>query len=262
MFYKKPNVRYVDMAKYIDENPPNGENDVLIYEYLYHLSNMLAHKRHFFSTSDNYDYFALFCANQMLMRLTNPKIKIKSILNYLKNILYYLKVDFEQEHYCQCISEDVMTYDEENLRLKIQKTMDTLHIVEFECCLGDIIKTIKAFLLTIEYKPTDPIWRNIYISCLLSFLSSVTLSNKEKDRIKHLEEIGINKDYLTETLLAENEDVILYHLDSSMYNYIKVLLTRIKHIIALDLCSSYDTYIPSNTNMQLLLEYPLFEEDT
>ena len=96
-------------------------------------------------------------------------ISIYSILhiqsNYLKNVLYYLKVDFEQEHYCQCISEDVMTYDEENLRLKIQKTMDTLHIVEFECCLGDIVKTVKAFLLTIEYKPTDPIWRNIYIRC-------------------------------------------------------------------------------------------------
>ena len=255
MTYSKPYMRYVDMAKYIDDNAYEEDcNHSLIYEYIYHLANMLAHKSKFFKTSDTYDYFSLYCANRFFLKLSMTRDnRIKSCLNYLKKVLYFYKVDFEQENYAQVISENSDDICEESLRDKINKTVDTIHIVEFEASLHNICDTIKGFLKNIEYKQSDPMWHKIYMSCLLSFLSSITLSNKNKERLSHLDDIGMCKDYLLEDLLAEENDIILYHIDSSMYNYIRVLLNRIKHLIALDLCSNCKSYISSSANMKSLL---------
>jgi hypothetical protein len=82
------------------------DEDKLIFEYLYHLIEMLAYKAKFFSRYQYYEDFALYAASDIFIRLKNPKQfeydgngnpklkKIKSILNYIKAVLYAKKVDF------------------------------------------------------------------------------------------------------------------------------------------------------------------------
>jgi hypothetical protein len=68
----------------------------------------------------------------------------------------------------------------------LSDSIDELSMVEFNLCLGDIIKTARAFLSTIPYHTDKAMWNNIYTSVMLTFLNHVTLSNKDITRIKNL----------------------------------------------------------------------------
>ena len=105
MIYQKPkDVTYTQMAMFIDkhaydENSTNELNN-LIFEYIYHLVEMLAYKAKFFNRYSYYDDFAIYVASSVYLRLKNPKQfeydnngnpklkRVKSILNYIKTILY------------------------------------------------------------------------------------------------------------------------------------------------------------------------------
>ena len=74
-YYKKPNnVTYTQMCIWIDANAYKEDcNEELLFEYLYHISRMLAYKRRFFDRADYYDDFAIFMATRIFMRLKNKK---------------------------------------------------------------------------------------------------------------------------------------------------------------------------------------------
>lgn len=125
---------------------------------------MLARKGKFFHKSQYYDDFAAYLATQLYFRITNPKQfdenskmqKIKSILNYMKSIIYARKVMFEQEHYSQVVTpsteEDDVEYDVHySFSDMLSESVDELSRVEFDLCLHSIDKTIKKFLKRIPY---------------------------------------------------------------------------------------------------------------
>lgn len=254
MLYKKPkNVTYTQMAIAIDNMCYSDNcNDELLFEYLYHLSYMLAIKNRYFNSSKLYDDFAAYCATSVFLRLKNKKqyeinpktnqyklTKIKSVLNYLKQTLYFRKVNFEQEHYCQTVSyeedlenEVVPTYTFGNL---LSSMTDKLSRVEFECCLGDVINSFKCYLKQIPYKYKSCEWYNIYLSCLLTFINSITLSFKDKYKLSNLKYRIGDFELLNEYYSKQDNEVILYHLDDTMRDYILILVRTIKHIIAKDL---------------------------
>ena len=118
MTYSNPNIKYTDMCIYIDAHAyEEDRNDDLIFEYLYHITKMLAHKSNYFNKPKYYDDFGIYAAGKLFLRLINPKqfdinpdtglprlTKIKSILNYAKTKIYPLKVEFEQENYYQMLA--------------------------------------------------------------------------------------------------------------------------------------------------------------
>ena len=264
MTYKKPGLRCVDMCIYVDENAYKEDcNESIIYEYLYHIVNSLARKSTFFDSNDKYDNFCLHAATHLFLRLKNkkqfevdelgqPKLnKIKSILNYIKTTLYPMKVDFEQKYYSQVIHEnlDEDVYDDSyTFSDQLERYVDEIHLCEFKLYLNDVVKTSREFLKKIPYYKDRATWNNIYISCLLSFLNSITISNKNLDRINSFKN---NKDDNPETMYKiykeELEDsVILYHLEKDMKDYIEVLVKQLKHIISCDLSSMIQSSLPSN----------------
>ena len=100
MLYEKPkNLKYTDMAIFIDENiykeNLNESTINLIFEYLYHLAYMLSKKKKFFNNAEDYENFSLYFSTSTYLRLTNKKQffklednsykmpKIKSVLNYI-----------------------------------------------------------------------------------------------------------------------------------------------------------------------------------
>lgn len=107
---KIPNVRYVDMCIYVDENIGKPDADVeKIYEYLTMISYMLAVKRKLFNSEEYYDKYAHYIASSVYMRMVvnvPGRPPIKSCLNYIKSIIALRKVDFEKLEYGYTTEKD------------------------------------------------------------------------------------------------------------------------------------------------------------
>ena len=161
IFVKPKDVTYTEMCIWIDHNAYEENcDDELLYQYLYFIAIMLAHKAEYFNKVKDYEDFALYMASQTFYRLRNPKqfqtdgdgnpkmARVKSVLNYMKSTLYPRKVDFQQQYYAQtqiCVEDT--DYDSlYSFSDKLEDTVDALTLVEFESCLHDIVKTIKFFL--------------------------------------------------------------------------------------------------------------------
>lgn len=259
MTYDKPkNVKYTDMCIYIDENVYEPNHDqVLVYQYIYHVVLMLAKQASLFTEHRYYDGFAIFGANRIYRRLTNKKqfeynsdgtpkmTKIKSVLNYAKKILYHLKVDYEQQEYSQALSKDSVDNTDYNYDNIIKSSLSGINLVNFELTMSDVGKTCKKFLQTIPYPVNSAEWLNIYVSVMLTFMNQVTLKNKQLQRIAHLESTCRLRDYHIENFYNTERysEPVLFHLDSSMSNYITVLARQLRHIVGNDLSSILHTDI-------------------
>lgn len=271
MMYTKPKkVRYVDMAIWIDANAYSDScNHEQLFEYLYHLSKMLAFKRAFFQHQQQTEDFAMFCASKFFLRLTderqnevddngNPKLeKIKSILNYMKKTLYPTKVDFERENYIQDyapIQGSSINFSPD-FRCLLDESIDATHIAEFNCYLHDIIRTIRKYLGEIPYVSDKIMWNNIYISCLLSFLSSITLRKKSCYKLEKItNQLSVRPEYIDKLYQREREDcTILYHLNDSMRDYITVLVNGIRRVVAKDLSETLHQPVQTQACMKDLL---------
>ena len=236
-------------------------DDELVYQYLYHLSYMLAVKNRYFNSAKMYDDFAIYTATSVFLRLKNKKqfqpdkngnyklTKIKSVLNYLKKTLYFRKVSFEQEVYSQTLSYEEVTDDilvpTYTFSNRLSTIAERLNRVEFGCYLETIVNVFKDYLKNIPYRYKSPEWYNIYISCLLTFLNNIILSYKDLEKLNNskyrIGDIEMIKDYFNQN----KDEVILYHLNENMKDYILILVRCIKHIIAKDL--SEDLHCEINT---------------
>jgi hypothetical protein len=165
----------------------------------------------------------------------------------MKSILYPCKVDFQQQFYAQTeISlEDTDYYSEYSFEDKLRDSIDELQIKEFELCLNDVVKTCQHFLKKIPYKLGTVEWYNVYTSCMLSLLNSITLSNKTLFRISNfVKNKAYKENFYPDEYSKESEDcVILYHLSEDMRDYITVLVRQLKHEIVKDLSISHRTLI-------------------
>lgn len=249
MLYVKPkNIRYVDMCIYIDnkvkEGNPSEEEINIIFEYLYHLSFMLAHKHKYFNESHYYEDFSIYFATEVLYRLFyNPKLKkvdengnpiltpIKSVLNYMKSILYGRKCAFEHLNYSQKITPNVNIEFDYNSNIN-SKLKDTL-IYNSKIDIDIYLKTISKEIKNIVYKDCNYsnkiILKNIYISCLLSITNSLTFTNTDLNKINSTYSLPESKyKYINKLYKINRENcIVLYNLPESFYNYIKITVRRI-----------------------------------
>lgn len=259
MTFEKPkDTTYIGMCIYIDNHIYEEDCDFnLVYQYLYLLAYMLASSAQMLKYK-YLDSFALFAANKMYFRLTNKKqfelneqgeykvSRVKSIMNYLKSSIYFLKVDFEQSEYYQEISisanEDSLSYNYDNV---ISNTLSGIDLIEFEMTMGDVTKTCEKFLKTLPYDTNSVEWLNIYISTLLTFLNMVTLDNKSAKRIEHLNQTRGIRQYHYENFYEQQnlQKAVLFHLSNSMSDYIIVLARQLKHLVGRDLSDILHTKV-------------------
>ena len=269
MLYKKPkDMKYTDMCIYIDKNAYREglteEEENIIFQYLFHISFMLANGAKLFNNYKTYEDFAVYMATRMYMRLRNPKqyvynedgepklTKIRSILNHAKSILPWAKIEFMQQNYSQILSynadEDDVDYSYDyNMSKLLSDSVDQLVDIDFNSCLGDIISTIRYFMSKIPYS-TDEERLNLYNSCILTFINSITLSDAEYNRFLTINDKAYNHDSSIYRLYDKHKnDVVLYHLDDDMANYIFILVKELKHLIAKDLSVTLHTYVPTSS---------------
>lgn len=258
VYYKKPNdLTYTQMCIYIDENIYKENcDDNLIFEYMYHVAKMLAAKKCFFKDSKLYDEFGIYVASKLLMRYklkdgvaANGKQvqQITSVLNYLKRILYPLKVDFEQENFTENVSDNMKEYYRENLYDSMITSIDSLDRIEFENHLNTISEIIDKYIDKLPYKD-EVLITNIKISCTLSILNSIKFKSDENSKIHYLIQNGKLNDYRLNKIyeLKRKDCIILYHLDEKWHDFILVTVRKLQHQISQDLSRIYRTYVPSD----------------
>lgn len=195
---KKPEIRYVDMAIYIDKHIRDKDrDDDKIIEYLTMLAYMLAIKRRFFNNEEDYDNFSKYIATSVYLRMTSPKIDlpednpkhiepISSCLNYMKKILYgrkcvYSSFEFDGTTFTEYQNQackDYMLQGVNSMNLGIMRC-------EINDYLNSIDKIAKEEVYNGVYGKDKKLCYKIYIACLLTLLKGVTLSNKNKRALEN-----------------------------------------------------------------------------
>lgn len=264
LVYNNPKIRYVDMCKYIDDNIYNNTYDeTKVYDYLCYIIQMLAKQNNLFKSTRDYEDFSIYMASKVFLRLVNKRQfeenssleKIKSVLNYIKRTINFHRYDYCNEfNLNEPFKFDDITSNMDSLKYHISRSVDELNKCEFEVCLQDVIKTMKKFVYNLPMNKSNTELRDIYISCLLTFLNSITLKRVDIQRINSFKrDTSFSVELLTKLYNEESQNIILYHLDSSMKPFITVLVRRIRRLIAIDLSRSTHTYIPEYINIQNLL---------
>lgn len=266
MTYTKPaGVTYTQMAMYIDEHIyQETKDEEKLYTYMYHLAIMLATQGAYYSRAEDYDQFGLYCATKLYLRYTNqkqfefnddgsPKMKrIKSVLNYIKRVIYPYKIDFESEFNIDSKEADVIQLGGFDLGEHMVEQTSLFDTMSYSYTLGEISSIVGSHLKKIPHKQHSAEWMNIYLSCMLTLLSSMTLSNYQTKEFKKLK---LPKYENLERLYTQlrYEEPILFHLDPSMSTYIKVLVTELRHVIAAELSWKGDFYISAEESMKNLI---------
>lgn len=249
MLYTKPKgLKYTDMCIFVDkvvkEGNPTEDEINLVFEYLYHLSFMLAHKHKYFNESHYYEEFAIYFATEILHRLFyNPKLEqvdengdpvlkpIKSVLNYMKSIIYGRKCAFENMSYSQKITAASSDYNyDSNIATKLKDSL--IYNIEsgVDIYLNTFSKEVKHLVQTSSpYKNDKQLLKNIYISCLLSVINSITFTEAELKSIEDTYTLPKSKYKYINRLYKRNREncVVLYNLSESYRDYITVLVRRI-----------------------------------
>lgn len=266
-FQKPKGLKYTDMCIYIDGivargNPTEDEKNK-IFEYLYHLAFMLAHKKKYFNRSYYYEEFAMYFATEVMYRLFfNPRLKelndkgepvlppVKSVLNYMKSVIYGRKVEFEQKFYSQKYSE----FDDANYLYTFNENpYEFLKESHVELYLKGLRKTIKKIVYDKNFYRNDKnTMKNIYISVMLTILDWLTFSGEDKKRLENTYSSMDSKYRLLTRLYAKNREnsLVVYHLDESFNSYIRVLANKVFNNIKKDLAElSSQRYSISNDSV-------------
>lgn len=266
MTYTKPlDVTYTQMAIWIDEHVyTKNVDESLLYEYLYHLSNMLAGQASYFSTALEYDHFALYSASRLFQRLYNPKQfelddnqqpkmkQIKSILNYIKKVIYPYKVDFEMEFSIENKNMDVIQVGSFDLGSHMIESASLFDRLEFSVSIDSIASIVRSHLKKIPKRKNSSEWTNIYLSCMLTLLDSITLT---RAMLSKYDALKLKKEEYLDSVYEElrYQKPTLYHLPDSMSNYIRVLVNELRHVLASELSWKSDCYIPADASMKSLI---------
>lgn len=267
MTYEYPqDITYTEMAIWIDEHAyQDNLDETILYEYLYHLSHMLAGQHSLFRTAQEYDQFSLYSASRVFQRLMNvkqyeydesnkPKMKqIKSILNYLKKVIYPYKIDFEIEINSSDKDVDVIPTGIFNLGSHMIESASLFDKLEFSIALDSIAQIVKSHLSKIPCRKNSSEWDNIYLSCMLTLLDSVTLSNRTLENYENSKRVNVDVFLDQSYLELRYQKPILYHLPDSMSNYIRVLVNELRHVIAAEVSWKSNCYIPSDATMKSMI---------
>lgn len=270
-YRKDSKLRYVDMAIYIDREIRNPDCDEeKCFEYMYQLFYILSVKGRMFQTASDYDSYALYGATQLFLRYRKErepdnKLKpIKSCLNYIKKILYPLKVNYQRSNFFQVFQEGAL---EGNAPVVIadakvteaRRLTDDLLKAEYKYYLTQLPSTVKHVLKESPYSNNPVMMHNLYISCLLTLLKTLTMSNKNRTRLENKEAKCLPTTDLMDRIYAEEggDNVVIYHLEKSMKNYVKLLVNRCKSEIAHDLRYIVGSYELSDSIIKEILMQPL-----
>lgn len=256
MFNKPANLKYTDLAIYIDANAHKIINEgefplveATIYEYLYHIVYALACKAAYFKPQ-YYDSFAGYAAGELYMSMRKKLINdgkdnrgrtvvpVKSSLNFIKATLFPLKINYQKENFGSVIDPNVHGGTDllkENITEAIQQQYRTIPIEVYQDTAQELPQIIKQVIQKTPFRNDCLFCQKLYISIILTLLNDITLPSKIHKKIsKNLAKRVTNKTPLQLLSLYTNniEAPILWHLDKSFQDYVRIMVIKVKQLIA------------------------------
>lgn len=150
------------------------------------------------------------------------------------------------------------------LHYSMQSSLDEMAKVRFSSYLGDIPKTIKAYLQKLPYRNDKAFMNDFYASILLSILNYVTMTMEETQT--HIDGGHLTEErttQLVERRMEENEVkyLTLFQLEKEYIDYFTVIFRQVKALVANELSQMLHTYIPQNVAFSNMLYSETGETD-
>ena len=237
LYSKQENKKYTQMAKEFDEEfYTPGRDDNKLFKYLYLIFYMLACKGNYFTKFEDYDGYAQYAATKIYARYLKKEKKgeqLKSVLNYAKSCKGHLKVDYQNETFEQVTKEgdeDVQAF-QQVYRDNLSTSYSRSDIIE------DMTETLNSFpsiakqvIKESPYKRDKSLCKNLYMSCLLTFLMSITLSNQTIERLNNKKETKeLSDSYVVKQYQRNlNESLVLWKLSSEYSDIVLMLVNKIR----------------------------------
>lgn len=251
-FHKPPELKYTDLCIYIDANLDNiihpGEHPEIenkVYEYLYHILYALACKQNFFPNFEDYDLFASYGAAELYISMRNKQINagkivrgkevlpIKSCLNFIKSVLFPLKVNYTRQNFATVFNPEI-GQDNSILESDMRNAVRAQYQEDLEVDLNEVLSKLPSYINKVlkqtPYKYDPLMLKRLYISCQLTLLSDITIPNKLKNKKDRYNKTGEDNKILS-LYTSNSTEVILWHLPEHIRDYVRLLVTKIKHII-------------------------------
>ena len=238
LFSKQENKKYTDMAKEFDNEfyTPNRDDNKL-FKYMYLIFYMLACKGNFFKRFEDFDNYAQYAATKIYIRYLKKEkkgIRLKSVLNYCKSCKNHLKIDYQNETFEQVTKkddDDVLTY-RHVYRDNLGTSYSRANMVED---MNEVLNAFPkiAYQVIYEespYKSDKRFCKYLYQSCLLTFLSSITLTNNAIDKLASKQEAKVISDNYIIKQYQKNleESLILWHLPQDYSDIVILLVNKIR----------------------------------
>lgn len=232
IWHKPQDLRYTQLCMYIDENLEKikvpGENPDIentIYNYLWLVVKALAIKKCLFNSFQDYDAYAFHAANRLFFALRKNMLNqgkvikgkqirpIKSCLNYMKALMYPMKIEFQNETYREVISEEFASkkFDSFNFKEQLRASArESQGVTEsFKLVLTEELQNIgniaDKILAESPFQKGTLDYKKLKISLLLNALNSLRTKSK---------------------LDANVQTILLWKLPKSMSSYVRILLTK------------------------------------
>ena len=231
MLWKKPsNLKYTELCMFIDAHikeiltpgeKPELENQ--IYNYIWLVVKALAIKKRMFSDFKDYDPYSFYAATRLFFALRKNQwnqgkiIKgklirpIKSCLNYMKALLYPMKIEYQQDTFKEVMSEEFSAkkFDayafSERMKSMARGAQDIDS--QFFMYLRDSFSRIGAFadeaMKNVPFKKDSVDYSRLKTTLMMNALASI----KTKGRLD-----------------TNVSSIIVWKLPKSMASYVKVLL--------------------------------------
>ena len=255
--YSKQNgLKYTEMCMWVDENAKYIKNtneypeiEAKVFEYLYHVLYALAYKYGFFANYADYDDFAVYAAGDVYMSMKKKLIHkgeiirgkevvpIKSCLNYIKATLNPLKVNFQNMHFFTVLSDeqdprvanigDILKEDiQRDYRPRLAKAYVEAS-EELPNIAWDVLQHDSIF-----FRKDKEMVVRLYLSIMLTLVNDLTLPSKVRKKLSKNTLVSQVPQKQTSRFMKAyeyNKDpAILWHLDESYSNYVKLLTTKVK----------------------------------
>lgn len=236
---KKPkDVTYTQMSIWLDANFYKEDCDLnTAYVYLWCLAYMLACKRRYFNDVKDYEGFASFMAYDVFARRQSVRAnttKLKSSLNYMKSVLSFRKIKYEEQRHQEIMGTDYDNFDSDRYIEMCRSTLEKANHHRTEELMYELLEKTPAIIkknIPSMFKQDKAIYNNIYISCLLSMLNRIIFIRKKKvyfdDQIQ-------NADIFNELKYYKNnidKDIIIWHLDESYRTAVQVTMNKADNYI-------------------------------
>lgn len=235
VFTRPKGVTYTAMCIWVDNNIHKPDCDLdKAYMYIWLICNMLVCKKKYFGDRwQDYNDFSSYLANDVFFRLRSERlVAVKSVLNYVKSIMNFRKMQYCNEMFSEVIDTNKPQYDYFNNDLFNEVTKNKLELynhVELEIRIRDIlVDTPNIILANIaeSYKSNKRVYENLYISCLLTIINRMTLPN-HNERILG-KKVKSNTSFNDVDYITNNTDreLIIWHLPKELNDVVSIIVNR------------------------------------